>query len=275
VNLRWGVIGAIAVLLAACSSSPQKQVSRYSQQYDSAPTKRVDVKKISKIPNATPKYERRTRAGNKTPYKVLGKTYHVMPHSTGFRQTGQASWYGTKFHGHLTSNGERYDMYKMTAAHKTLPIPSYVKVVNKDNGRSVVVRVNDRGPFHHKRIIDLSYAAAIKLGYHNKGVANVEIFALEPDGTFASKDAKPTNKVKKGDIGYVQLAAFSKSVAAQELRDKVRGISRTVPVAIYSSTYGPDLYRVRIGPSKDKRTLEKWKKWVKKHLKSDAIVVWE
>ncbi len=271
--LRWGAVISTAMVLAACSSPDTKQKSRYSQKYDSAPSRSVDV---SRIPDATPKYEERKRAGNKSPYQVFGKTYYVMPESTGFSQKGVASWYGTKFHGHLTSNGERYDMYEMTAAHKTLPIPSYVRVVNKDNGREVVVRVNDRGPFHGGRIIDLSYAAAIKLGYQNKGTANVEIFALEPDGSFAGnapkKQYKPTSSEK---MGYVQLAAFTRYQSALDLHDKVKRLSKKMPVVVQSPNNNPNVYRVRFGPSQNERELKKWAKWAERKLDLDVITVWE
>lgn len=271
-NFRLGGVLLIAATLVACSSSAPTQKSRYSQKYDSAPSKSV---KVANIPNATPKYEVRTKAGNKSPYTVLGKTYRVMSESTGFNQKGIASWYGTKFHGHDTSNGERYDMYKMTAAHKSLPIPSYVKVVNRDNGREVIVRVNDRGPFHDGRIIDLSYAAAIKLGYQGKGTANVEIFALEPDGSFAG-NAKRTPQARPDvKVGYIQLAAFTRYQSALELRDKVQRLSKKVPVVVQSPANNPNVYRVRFGPSKNTRELEKWAKWAERKLDLDVITVWE
>ena len=128
---------------------------------------------VSQIPNAVPRVEARSRGGNPSSYVVLGKRYHTLPDSRGFVERGIASWYGRKFHGRKTSNGEVYDMYTMSAAHKRLPIPTYLKVTNLENGRSVVVRVNDRGPFHGKRVIDLSYTAARKLGVVEAGVAKV------------------------------------------------------------------------------------------------------
>src|SRR6187402_3510186 len=144
------------VLLAACSSNKQQSPpvkpkdepynpndGRYSHDKDYGPDKDVD---LSHIPDAVPRYETRTIAGNKNPYTVLGKTYHLIEDESAYRERGNASWYGNKFNGHNTSNGERYDMYAMTGAHKTLPIPSYVRVTNLDNGKSVVVRINDRGP---------------------------------------------------------------------------------------------------------------------------------
>jgi rare lipoprotein A len=139
---------------------------------DGTPTRLLNPNNIA---DAVPQRDVIRGAGNKSPYTVLGETYQIMPTGRGFRQRGMGSWYGTKFHGRKTSNGEDYDVYSMTAAHKTLPIPCYVRVTNLENGRKAVVRVNDRGPFLHNRIIDLSYAAATKLGYANKGTALLEI----------------------------------------------------------------------------------------------------
>ena len=171
----------LAVLLQGCSSNSSKnsgKSNRGAYGYgDGPPPKDIDV---SVVPDAVPKVEPILRAGNKNPYTVFGKTYHLLPTSNGYRERGIASWYGNKFHGRKTSNGEIYDMYAMTAAHKTLPIPCYVKVTNLENGRSVIVRVNDRGPFHGDRIIDLSYAAAKKLDYSIQGTANVEVVAINP-----------------------------------------------------------------------------------------------
>ena len=120
-----------------------------------------------------------TTRGNKSPYVVFGKTYEVLPDSLGYREIGIASWYGKKFHGRLTSNGERFDMYRLSAAHKALPLPTVVKVTNLDNGRHVIVRVNDRGPFHDERIIDLSYEAALRLGFSDSGTTPVVVEALD------------------------------------------------------------------------------------------------
>lgn len=148
---------------------------RYTILKDHGPDDDVN---IDLIPDLIPKYEPRSKGGNKSPYEVWGKKYWVMDSAKGFTQTGMASWYGKKFHGHKTSNGEIYDMYKFSAAHRNLPLPTYLKVTNLDNGRQVIVRVNDRGPFHSDRIIDLSYAAAVKLGYDKKGLARVRIEAV-------------------------------------------------------------------------------------------------
>jgi len=155
------------------------QSERYRQNADNGPTAPpIDV---TKIPEPVPKTEPRSRFGNKPSYSVLGKTYSVLPSGQGYVERGIASWYGNKFHGYMTSSFETYDMYAFSAAHKTLPLPSYARVTNLDNGKSVVVRVNDRGPFHENRIIDLSYAAAVKIGVWPKGTGLVEVRAIDPD----------------------------------------------------------------------------------------------
>ena len=150
---------------------------RYSQKIDSLPTNPTDV---SKVADAVPRSEPKSRGGNASSYVVFGQTYRVLNSSRGFTQTGTASWYGNKFHGHLTSNGEVYDMYTMSAAHTRLPLPTYVKVTNLDNNRQVIVRVNDRGPFVGNRIIDLSYAAAYRLDMVKTGTARVKVEAIDP-----------------------------------------------------------------------------------------------
>ena len=158
-----------AVALSACGRSATVE--------DGAPRAKVDV---AAIPDAVPKVEPKSRYGNPASYAVYGKRYYPLNASDGYRERGIASWYGTKFHGRRTSSGEPYDMYAMTAAHKTLPLPTYVRVTNLENRRSVVLRVNDRGPFHTNRIIDLSYTAASKLGILSKGTGSVEVLALDP-----------------------------------------------------------------------------------------------
>jgi len=154
--------------LAGCGTSHRK---------DGPPPFRVDV---SRIPDAVPKAEPLSRIGNKPYYTVFGRRYHVMKSRKNYTAIGIASWYGTQFHKHRTSNGEIYNMLGMTAAHRTLPLPTYVKVTNLENGRHVIVKVNDRGPFKKNRLIDLSYAAAKKIGMSGKGTALVEVKALDP-----------------------------------------------------------------------------------------------
>lgn len=150
-----------------------------------------EIPDVDAIPEPEVRHEPRSRGGNRD-YSVLGKRYKVMDDPEGYVETGLASYYGKKFHGRRTSSQEVYDMYAFTAAHKTLPLPSFARVTNLDNGKSIVVRINDRGPFHAGRVIDLSYAAAVKLGYRDKGTARVEVRALttaDVDTTLASQQS--------------------------------------------------------------------------------------
>jgi rare lipoprotein A len=238
----------MVALLAGCSSSG----SRYSVDQDYGPSSNVDV---SNVPNAVPRVEAKSRGGNKSPYTVLGKTYHVMASGNGYKERGVASWYGKKFHGHKTSNGETYNMYAMSAAHKALPLPSYVQVTNLKNGRKVIVRVNDRGPFHGGRIIDLSYAAASKLDMLGQGTANVEVEAIDPSrwststATVVSTVPAPTTATPSDGARYLQVGAFGLETTAidaqQQLQTMLPGYQvRIVPLQRSSRT----LYRVQVGP---------------------------
>jgi rare lipoprotein A len=167
------------------------------------------------------------------PYTVRGKSYTPMLDETGYYEQGTASWYGRKFHGYKTSNGEVYDMFAMSAAHKTLPLPSFLRVTNTENGKSVIVRVNDRGPFHEDRIIDLSYAAAYKLGYYNHGTAKVKLEAITLP-----------NSVKQT---YIQVAAGSKLTNIQALAQQLRQQYK-IPTNIVRKD---DLYKLHLGPIKN------------------------
>jgi rare lipoprotein A len=181
-----------------------------------------------------PKNEPLSRYGNPDSYHVDGQTYSVMTSATGYRTRGLASWYGTKFHKKRTSSGEDYNMYALTAAHKTLPLPTYVKIKNLENGRMAVVKVNDRGPFHQGRVIDLSYAAAAKLGLFPKGTAQVEIEALTtPHG-------------KQGQVPhyYLQAGAFSSAQLAESLRLR---LARVTPSPVFVEQ-ADRRYLVRVGP---------------------------
>lgn len=236
--IRCRYILLLLCVLSACSSQPP---SRYSMSQDRGPDKAVDM---SNIPDAVPRHETRTIAGNKNPYTVLGKTYHLLEDERGYKERGHASWYGKKFHGHNTSNGEVYDMYGMTAAHKTLPIPSYVRVTNLNNNRQVVVRVNDRGPFHGGRVIDLSYAAAYRLGFVDQGTAPVEVEIIVP----GDQPPPPLRAPMGADQPpYLQVGAFGSRANAEKLRDE---LSRHIqaPVSISEVRTARILYRVRVGP---------------------------
>jgi len=184
---------------------------------------------LAELPDAQPKAEPLHRYANR-PYKVFGTDYVPLARVQPFRQRGVASWYGKRFHGQKTASGELYDMYAMTAAHPTLPIPSYVRVTHLGNGRNIVVRVNDRGPFHSARIIDLSYAAAYKLGYIQAGSAQVEVESIVP-----------------GSDVYVQVGAFSSRESAESLRTRVANeltwLTETVQVLM-----AENLWRLHVGP---------------------------
>lgn len=248
-------------VIAGCSS----QTGRYQQAHDSTPTRLPTAAELSDpIPRAEPK----SRGGNRD-YKVRGKHYQVLDSAIGFSEHGTASWYGKKFHGHLTSNGEIYDMYAMSAAHKNLPLPTYVKVTNQANQKSVIVRVNDRGPFHQDRIIDLSYSAAYKLGMLSTGTASVTIEAItdfnqplttpakisnakatdsnaqlndNPNETATANTATTNIKVPEGD--YVQVFATRSEEIAKRTVLALKNLYQHN--AIYSKQN--DIYRVKLGP---------------------------
>ena len=168
------LVPLLFVFLAACGSTPQKG----GYYKDDGPHERPPAN-LDRVADAVPRTEPLHKWANR-PYEALGKKYVPMTRVEPFRQRGVASWYGKRYHGQKTSSGETYDMYQMTAAHPTLPIPSYARVTNVANGRSVVVRINDRGPFHAQRVIDLSYVAAHKLGYIQAGQATVEVESVIP-----------------------------------------------------------------------------------------------
>jgi len=199
---------------------------------------------VESVPDAVPKREPRSAHGNPPVYSVLGKRYFVLGTADGYLERGVASWYGPTFHGESTSNGERYDMYAMTAAHKTLPLPTYARVTNLKNGRSVVVRINDRGPFVSNRLIDLSYSAASKLDMLREGTTLVEVKALtiqEPDDLGRSAEAPPP-------VLYMQAGAFSDQGNAQRVLQRLRAGGLTGAFILSPPDGKPPLYRVRLGP---------------------------
>lgn len=234
---------ALTLVLAGCSSPS----SRYHYHQDSAPDQDIDV---NAIPDAIPRNEPRSKYGNPDSYVVNGQRYYVMDDAHGYVERGIASWYGKKFHGHRTSSGEPYNMYAMTAAHTRLPLPAYVQVTNLKNQRTVVVRVNDRGPFHPNRIIDLSYAAAKKLGITGKGTAMVEVRAIEPGTTYKVASSKPidTTHMEQAEFHlYLQVGAFVSRSNAEQLQQKLR--TRYTQLNINAGYNAENnVYRVRIGP---------------------------
>jgi rare lipoprotein A len=201
------------------------------------------VDELLRVPDAVPKHEPRARLGNPPFYEVMGQRYTLLPESRGYLERGVASWYGPDFHGVNTSTGEPYDMYSMTAAHKTLPLPAYARVTNLRNGRSVVVRINDRGPFKANRIIDLSYAAALRLDMVRDGTTMVEVRVLEPEGV-----APPPPKAA---AIYAQAGAFSQEPNAVALRDRLTGLGVPNAFVRRDDVGGRPIWRVRIGPIAD------------------------
>ncbi len=274
----WLLMSAALLVfsLSGCQSGDS-----FSRLKDSGPSHEVDV---SQIENAVPRVDPITIAGNKNPYTVNGVTYQLMPAAKGYREEGMASWYGNKFHGRKTSNGETYDMYGMTAAHKTLPIPAYVRVTNLANGRQIIVRVNDRGPFHGGRIIDLSYAGAKKLGYANSGTARVRVEAIDPANfqpnsvslpslsaqvdkseknqslAVASRLAPLTTSVsattkKHAAQPFLQVGVYRSMNSARQLQDQLSSIT-TFPVSVrrFGKVKSP-VFKVWIGPIVDQLQL--------------------
>lgn len=213
---------------------------------------------ISALSEPRPQDEPRARYGNRSPYTVLGHSYHVMDSARGYVKRGTASWYGEKFHGRATSSLEPYDMYSFTAAHKTLPLPTFARVTNLENGRSVTVRINDRGPFYGDRLIDLSYAAAIKLGMHIKGTAAVEVRALGAGATAAT--VAPTRAAMTAPIAarstasrhavdtWLQVASFGDRVNAKRLVERLKDADVERVKIQRKKVRGDHVYRVRIGP---------------------------
>ncbi|MBE0487482.1 MAG: septal ring lytic transglycosylase RlpA family protein [Halomonas sp.] len=292
----WLAVAAASMALAGCaggggqapssepgesrtvsSAAPSGGGERYAMSGDAYP---MDPPDVSRIPDAVPRLEAPSRGGNRSTYDVWGKTYRVLPDARGYARQGTASWYGEKFHGYATSNGEIYDMYKMSAAHRSLPLPSYVRVTNQDNGRSAIVRVNDRGPFHNDREIDLSYAAAARLEILDRGTGRVKVEAIDveqwladngggtPGGSTrngAGAVAPPGRQVASAPAPaadtsstvassasrgsteppiFLQIAALGSAESAQALQARLQAeLSRPVRVAVSTG-----VHRVQVGP---------------------------
>lgn len=249
----------LIIFLSSCSSHVSKS--------DGPPNFYVDE---SKIPNAKPKSEPLSKYGNMSSYRVFGKRYFVMKSGQHYDEVGTASWYGTKFHTRRTSSGEPYNMLAMTAAHKSLPLPTYVEVTNLDNQRKIIVKVNDRGPFLSNRIIDLSYVAAKKLGMLGRGTAHVRVKAINPftfgRPTFFSKFlrkktpkpfiAKTNPRMQQTQLVYLQVGAFRDKANALRLKERLAALL-SIPVKISDPSAKGKFYRVQVGPIKDLVTAEK------------------
>lgn len=263
---HW-LIAALAFTLAACGSAPPRDAPSAGESprgggyyQDDGPGDATPAN-LAEIPDAVPRREPLHRFANR-PYEVFGREYVPFTEVRPFEQSGIASWYGKKFHGQKTSSGERYDMYAMTAAHPTLPIPSYAQVTNLQNGRSVVVRINDRGPFLRDRVIDLSYAGAWKLGYVQAGHARVAVRAIVPGESRVVASAEPTAlpaplngvvaattpsaEASSGGV-YLQLGAFSAEASAESMREHLQRRLDWVGERIEVLVSGA-LYKLQLGP---------------------------
>ncbi len=244
---------------------------------------------LDDIPNAVPKKEPLLSRSNK-PYKALGATYTPMTSYQPYKAKGVASWYGKRFHGKKTSSGEVYDMYGMSAAHTILPLPSYVKVTNPTNGRSVIVRVNDRGPFKHSREIDLSYVAAYKLRFISKGSTAVEVEAIDPNNfayntqTIDASPAAPSpeaaqNKAPETDIVdmqapgvYVQAGAFKSEANAEALLKKIQSLGMSENVGL-NRVYNNNLHRLKLGPYNSRSEADEAAANIRRKLNIPAITI--
>jgi rare lipoprotein A len=274
--LRFLILCMFLLVLAGCSSPAVKPVPPDAKGGEPAASGPAPTDKrggyylddgpgdnppadIDAIPDATPRQESPFPRSNR-PYVALGESYTPMTEYRPYKASGIASWYGKRYHGNRTSSGEIYDMYGMTAAHPTLPIPSYVRVTNPENGKSVVVRVNDRGPFKKDRLIDLSYAAAYKLRLVGKGSGLVEAEAIDtraPASPVARKveSAQPDSSVKPAG-SFVQVGAFKMKENADQLRATLQGQSLAQNVAV-ENWYNEGLYRVRLGPYQSRDDAER------------------
>ena len=236
-KLKITTLLLLSFLVNGCAVSS----SRYEIKNDHSPS---EIPPLEHIENVTPHYEPYSRGGNKN-YTVRGIDYKVFTEITEFTESGNASWYGNKFHGHLTSNGERYNMFAMSAAHKNLPLPSYIQVTNLENNKQVIVRVNDRGPFHKGRIIDLSYAAAHKLDMLKSGTAKVKIKLLH----FPKKES--TSNQFNGSY-YIQYMVTSVPEKAEQLGKKLSETYQAKDLFVKDK----NLYKLRLGPFNSQLTAQ-------------------
>lgn len=262
------IAAALGMALAGCGSTPPaKQASKAPQgggyYLDDGPEANPP-ENLDAVPDAVPRAEPLHRFANRS-YVALGNTYTPLTEPRSFSEEGLASWYGRRFHGRKTASGEPYDMYAMTAAHPTLPIPSYVRVTSLSNGKSVVVRINDRGPFHSKRVIDLSYTAAHKLGYLKHGSTRVRVESLDPAAYDTQGEA-----IREGI--YLQLGAFSNAGNAQKLADRLTRELEFEP-ARTRLVLDKSLHRVQLGPYPSDEEAHVDRKRVRERLALNSVLV--
>ncbi len=238
---------ALIMVAGGCSTRTPAPPQITAGEQDGPPAGAVD---FERIPDAIPRYEPLASGANRPVYEVWGRQYRVLPSNRGYRERGLASWYGTKFHGRPTSIGERFDLYKMTAAHRSLPIPSYAEVRNLDTGKRIVVRINDRGPFIAGRLIDLSYAAAGKLGILEQGTGRVEVRAIDTGQDPLRRVRRAAAPAAPPPVAvplFVQVGAFDNRYHADRLR---RALHKALPhgILVHHQAQARPAYRVRIGP---------------------------
>lgn len=258
--VRTGAALLSTALLAACAGNgPQRSGGAYEPASGAHVEPRAGGGDAPRPGRTEPRSER----GNPPFYDVLGKRYHVLPTSAGYAQRGVASWYGRDFHGLSTSSGETYDMHAMTAAHTTLPLPTWVEVTNLENGKRVVVKVNDRGPFVANRLIDLSFAAATQLDMVRNGTARVEVRTVGPplegvrqEVAFASTEqslgvSSPAAASLPAELMFVQVGAFSQRDNAEKLMQRLRASGFANPSLVSEAQARREMHRVRLGPIRD------------------------
>lgn len=263
------VVSVTALALGGCSSTPPKKPTQASAPkgggyyLDDGPEANPPAN-LDAVPDAVPRHEPLHRFANRS-YVALGNSYTPLTERKAIRQEGQASWYGRRFHGKKTASGELYDMYAMTAAHPTLPIPSYARVTSLDSDKSVVVRINDRGPFHSKRIIDLSYAAAHKVGFLGKGTGRVRVESIDPDTYDTQGEALQ-------DGLYLQVGAFSQQDNAQQLRGRLTR-EMDVDASRTRVVLSGVLHRVQLGPYFNDEAAQADRVRLRERLNLNAVLV--
>ncbi len=233
----------ISLLLFACAGEK-------TQDVESGDGPSLLNIKAEDVLDATPRAEPLAAYGNHSPYEVFGKKYYVLASRDDYREQGVASWYGSKFHGRRTSSGEPYDMHLATAAHKTLPLPSYAEVTNLDNGRKVIVKINDRGPFKDDRLIDMSYGAALRLGMIASGTARVDLRVIDMANEEVSANQPDSSKIKAET--WLQAGAYGRRQGAEQLASQLRQAA-LLPVSIHQLN---ELFRVWLGPYSNSNEVE-------------------
>ena len=233
----WASIGVFVIVVISLGCAPFREGTSPSKP-DYAPASSAIPLWQDAVPHPDPILPQ----GNRSPYQVNGESYTVLATAKGYREQGIASWYGMKFQGRPTSNGEIFDVFAASAAHRSLPIPSYVRVTNLGNEESVLLRVNDRGPFHPDRLIDLSYGAAVQLGFAEQGTAVVLVESIDLEGIDDRRELDGT------DYRYLQLGAYASELAAEQLGKEIRERWHYPVTVTAVDTEGERLYRVRLGP---------------------------